>query len=304
MDRPVALLGARSNIGIRPYDDGVARHLDRAADVLRERDLVRRLSAVDMGDVVPPPYRDYIRPANRARNESEVIVYSRSLGARVAEAMRYRRFAMVVGGDCSVVLGCLLGARKAGRPVGLAYVDAHADFATPSESKTGSVASMSLALATGRGDTPLARLGGHTSLVDGGHVALVGRRDAKDSSYSSAALAASPILDLPDAELLARASSDLATSVLARVAGPAVRGFWIHLDVDVINPAVMSAVDSPEPGGLMPDELVQLLGPLVRHPQALGLDVAIYDPALDPDRSCARRLVAFLANLLTPPAIA
>lgn len=298
MDRPVALLGARSNIGIRPYDDGVARHLDRAADVLRERDLVRRLSAVDMGDVVPPPYRDYIRPANRARNESEVIVYSRSLGARVAEAMRYRRFAMVVGGDCSVVLGCLLGARKAGRPVGLVYVDAHADFATPAESKTGSVASMSLALATGRGDTPLARLGGHTSLVDSGHVALVGRRDAKDSSYSSAALAASPILDLPDSELLARASSDLATSVLARVAGPAVRGFWIHLDVDVINPAVMSAVDSPEPGGLMPDELVQLLGPLVRHPQALGLDVAIYDPALDPDRSCARRLVAFLATLV------
>jgi len=46
---------------------------------------------------------------------------------------------------------------------------------------------------------------------------------------------------------------------------------------------------------------VQLLGPLVRHPQALGLNVAIYDPALDPDRSCARRLVAFLANLIAPP---
>jgi arginase len=303
MDRPVALLGARSSIGIRPYDDGVARHLDRAADVLRERDLVRRLSAVDMGDVVPPPYRDYVRPANRARNESEVIVYSRSLGARVADAMRYRRFTVVIGGDCSVVLGCLLGARKAGRPVGLVYVDAHADYATPAESKTGSVASMSLALATGRGDTPLARLAGHTSLVDSGHVTLIGRRDAADSSYGSAALAASPILDLPDSELLVRRSSDLVTSVLARVAGPAVRGFWIHLDVDVINPAVMSAVDSPEPGGLMPDELVQLLGPLVRHPQALGLDVAIYDPALDPDRSCARRLVALLANLLGQPEV-
>jgi arginase len=302
MDRPVALLGARSSIGIRPYDDGVARHLDRAADVLRERDLVRRLSAVDMGDVVPPPYRDYVRPANRARNESEVIVYSRSLGARVADAMRYRRFTVVIGGDCSVVLGCLLGARKAGRPVGLVYVDAHADYATPAESKTGSVASMSLALATGRGDTPLARLAGHTSLVDSGHVTLIGRRDAADSSYGSAALAASPILDLPDSELVRR-SSDLVTSVLARVAGPAVRGFWIHLDVDVINPAVMSAVDSPEPGGLMPDELVQLLGPLVRHPQALGLDVAIYDPALDPDRSCARRLVALLANLLGQPEV-
>jgi len=301
MDRPVAVLGARSSIGIRPYDDGAVRHLDRAADVLRGRDLVRRLAALDMGDVVPPPYRDFVRPANRARNESEVIVFSRSLGARVAEAMRYRRFTVVIGGDCSVVLGCLLGARKTGRPVGLVYVDAHADFATPLESKTGSVASMSLALATGRGDTPLARLAGHTSLVDSGHVALVGRRDAADNSYGAAALATSPILDLPDSELLVRASSDLAAAVLARVTGPDLRGFWIHLDVDVMNPAVMPAVDSPEPGGLMPDELVQLLGPLVRHPQALGLNVAIYDPALDPDRSCARRLVAFLANLIAPP---
>ena len=158
--------------------------------------------------------------------------------------MRYRRFTVVIGGDCSVVLGCLLGARKTRRPVGLVYVDAHADFATALESKTGSVASMSLALATGRGDTPLARLAGHTSLVDSGHVALLGRRDRTNDGSGDAALAASSILDLPDSELLVRPTSELAAAVLARVAGADVRGFWIHLDVDVINPAVMSAVDS------------------------------------------------------------
>ena len=49
----------------------------------------------------------------------------------------------------------------------------------------------------------------------------------------------------------------------------------------------------------MPDQLVNLLTPLVQHPQALGLDVSIYDPALDPDRSCARRLVKLLAALVT-----
>jgi len=38
--------------------------------------------------------------------------------------------------------------------------------------------------------------------------------------------------------------------------------------------------------------------PLVRHPLALGLDLSIYDPALDPDRSCARRLVTLLERLL------
>jgi len=299
MNRPIAVVGAPSNIGIRPYEDGIARHLDRAPGVLRERGLIRRLGAVDLGDVVPPPYCDYVRPPNRARNQEQVIAYSRSLTARVAAATRNGRFGLVLGGDCSIVLGCLLGARRtAGGPVGLAYVDAHADFATPEESRTGSVASMCLALASGRGDTPLARLAGRTSLVDGRHVALLGRRDAAKPWYGHAALAASPILDLSDDDLTSGSVRDVTRASLARVAAPDAQGFWIHLDVDAVNPAVMPAVDSPEPGGLLADELVALLAPLVSHPRALGLDVAIYDPALDADRSCARRLVSLLEALL------
>src|SRR4030095_6605913 len=100
------------------------------------------------------------------------------------------------------VLGGLLGARRAvGGAVGLAYVDAHADFATPEESQTGSVASMCLALSVGRGDTPLARLAGDGPLVNEENVALLGRRDAAEPWYGHAALAASQILDLSDAAL-------------------------------------------------------------------------------------------------------
>ena len=137
MDRRIAIVGAPSNIGIRPYDDGVARHLDRAPAVLRERGLARRLGADDFGDVVPEPYVDYQRPFDRPRNERQVLDYSRRLGDVVAAAVAQGRFALVLGGDCSIVLGSLLGARRAlGRPIGLAYVDAHADFATAGESAT------------------------------------------------------------------------------------------------------------------------------------------------------------------------
>jgi arginase len=299
MTRSIAVVGAPSSIGIRPYNDGEMRHLDRAPGVLPERGLIARLGAVDLGDVGPPPYRDFVRPSNRARNEEEVIVYSRAVAERVAAATRGRRFTVVLGGDCSIVLGCLLGARRtAGGPVGLAYLDAHADFATPEESTTGSVASMCLGLATGRGNTPLARLAGRKPLVDGRYAVLVGRRDAAAAWHNHAALSASSILDLPDTELMARTADDVASAALARIASADVGGFWIHLDVDVVNPAVMPAVDSPEAGGLMPGELVTLLTPLVRHPHARGLNVAIYDPALDADRSCARQLVSLLEKLL------
>ena len=90
-------------------------------------------------------------------------------------------------------------------------------------------------------------------------------------------------------------------AALQRLERPPLDGFWIHVDADVLDPRVMPAVDSPEPGGPDVDKLAALVAPLVRHPRALGLQLTIYDPALDADRSCARRLVAFLETVLANP---
>jgi arginase len=298
MNRPIAFVGAASSIGIRPYESGEVRHLDRAPAVYRDLLVAERLGAVDLGDVVPPAYRDYVRPPGRARNEPEVAAYSAALGERVATAAEGGRFVLVLGGDCSIVLGALLGVRRAvGGDVGLVYVDGHADFATPQESQTGSVASMCLGLAVGRGDSPLARLAGPNVLVDGKDVALLGRRDAADPWYGHEALAASKILDLPDEALRARGLAAAAADALERLASPHLSGFWVHVDADVLNPIEMPAVDSPEPGGPTLDEIVDLLGPLVRHPRALGLELTIYDPALDVERTCAERLVTLFETL-------
>jgi arginase family enzyme len=57
---------------------------------------------------------------------------------------------------------------------GLVYIDAHADLAAAEESTTGSAASMCLALAVGRGASPLAHPGGEAPLVSGGDVVLIG----------------------------------------------------------------------------------------------------------------------------------
>jgi arginase len=66
----------------------------------------------------------------------------------------------------------------------------------------------------------------------------------------------------------------------------------------VLDPAVMPAVDSPEPGGPDLSQLADLLAPLVRHPRALGMELTIYDPMLDPDEACGRRLVGLLEAIL------
>ena len=300
MNRPIAIVGAPSSIGIRPYDDGRARHLDQAPRALRDLGLVERLRARDLGDVAALPYRDFVRPAGKPRNEEAVADYCRTLAERVAAAAKGDRFVLVLGGDCSIVLGCLLGLRR-GVPgaLGLAYVDAHADFAVPSVSRTGSAASMCLALAVGRGDTPLARLAGDDPLVREEDVTVIGRRDqAEEPLYGPHVLGNSAIQDLPHHLVRSDGPTRTARAALTRLGGPGLSGFWIHMDADVLDPGVMPAVDTPERDGLGIDELAELLAPLVEHPRALGLELTIYDPALDPDGACAVRLAALLERLL------
>ena len=88
-----------------------------------------------------------------------------------------------------------------------------------------------------------------------------------------------------------------ARAALDRLVRPGLDGFWIHVDADVLDASVMAAVDSPEPDGPDISQLSELVAPLVQDPAALGMQLTIYDPGLDPDRSCGRRLVTLLENL-------
>jgi arginase len=300
MGDSITLVGAPSNIGIKPYDDGTPRRLDLAPAVLRDLDLVARLSARDAGNVPPPPYLDMVRPVGRPRNERGVVEYSYALADHVASALSDGSFTLVLGGDCSIVLGCLLGARAArDEPIGLVYIDAHSDFATTQESITGSPAAMCAAMAVGRGDSALARLGSGGPLVDESSAVMIGRRDdAYGDAYGIAALRASRILDLSNEYVRARGAGAAAAAALAHVARSGAERFWIHVDADVLDPAVMPAVDSPEPDGLSADTLAELLVPLASSPGAIGLELTIYDPQLDPDRRAAHVLVGLLERVL------
>ncbi len=301
LDRAIGLIGAPSSIGIRPYDNGTPRRVDLAPGVLRDLGLAGRLQAHDRGDLIPPAYRDLVRPPGGVRNEAEVESYSRALAARTESVVAAGSFALVLGGDCSVALGGMLGARRAVRgAIGLVYADGHADFGTPAESLSGSVASMCLGMAVGRVESPLARLWDSGPLVAPEHVVLAGRRDIDEPWYGHEALGCSRVLDLPYAAIVDMGHAVAAAAVLERVACRELAGFWVHLDVDVMDPSVMPAVDSPTPDGPGLAELQELLCPIVRHPKALGMDVSIYDPALDHDRSAGARLATFLEGLLTP----
>jgi arginase len=85
---------------------------------------------------------------------------------------------------------------------------------------------------------------------------------------------------------------------LEREDGPA--GFWIHLDVDVLDDAIMPAVDYRLPDGLSWAELTAILRAAVASGRAAGLEVTIFNPTLDTDDRIARALVNTLVAGLSP----
>lgn len=293
--RRVAILGAPSNLGLKPSDDsGEARGVDRTPRVLRELGLADRLQARDLGDVIAPPYRDFVRPPGGTRNEAEIVAYSHALADAIRTNARDGELLLILGGDCSILLGTLLGCG----PCGLVFLDGHCDFATPAISSTGGAAGMDLAFAVGRGGNRLARLG--EPLIAEEHVAVLGRKDLADEPYYGAdSMRHSAVLDLPWETIARRGVAAVASEALARV-GNVGRGFVVHVDADILDPAVMPAVDSPEPGGMSLEILGELLAILTRHPRALALQLTVYDPRLDPDRECARRLVDCVNFSLRP----
>jgi arginase len=64
----------------------------------------------------------------------------------------------------------------------------------------------------------------------------------------------------------------------------------VHLDVDILDPEVMPAVDSPDPGGVTMEELEIVVGRLLSDPAAVGIDICVFDPDLDPRGTYARDL--------------
>jgi arginase len=73
--------------------------------------------------------------------------------------------------------------------------------------------------------------------------------------------------------------------------------YWVHVDADVLDSALVPAVDSPALDGLTFDELSALLRLLLTG-EAIGMQVTVFDPDLDPDGSQARALTDCLVSAL------
>jgi arginase len=279
----ISLLSAPTNLGLRPPVATAAPGCAKAPEVLRAAGLYARIDAADAGLVACPRYVDDAVPG-QLRNQDAILDYSTRLADRVGALIESGRQPLVLGGDCSLLLGVGLALRRAGR-YGLVHVDGHTDFRHPGNSANcASLAGEDLAAAVGLHWPDVSLLGGSRHF-DPADVVQVGCRDDDAALDEARALLG---LVVPSSQL--RTDGVAAAGPILDVVGRAgLDGYWLHVDIDVLDDSVMPAVDSPSPGGLLPGELIVLLRALA--PGAVGAHVGIYDPDLDPSGSAAQVVV-------------
>lgn len=269
--------------------------IDMAPQAMLRAGLAKTPAGRDTVSLPPADWRPE-RSTDGVLNPLQVREYTLNLADTVHEAMRSGRVPIVLGGDCTILLGCLLGMRRT-RSARLFFLDGHMDFYAPEQSPTGETADMELGLAVGRGPEVLTEYGLGGPLVSENDTAVFGFRDeaiveaiggpnVRDSAMHCASLS--------DIRLGGFSNAVCGALAFLGESDP----FWLHVDLDVLNPWEMPAVDYPMADGLRWGELYGVIRRCAATERLAGLDVTIFNPTFDWDGSVAQTIARVLTAAL------
>ena len=172
---------------------------------------------------------------------------------------------VIASGDCTTALAIVAGLqRRALRQAqgdnapGVIWLDAHGDFHTPHTTRSGYFGGMALAMLVGRAGASLAQSIGLQPIAEDACI-LAGARDVDSGELRNFATSALRRVD------------DVAS--LADTALPA-SPWYVHLDVDVIDPSEVPPLRFPAPGGPSADTVATALRALAARGTIAALGLA------------------------------
>ena len=240
------------------------------------------MSVTDKGDVVAPipekkgagdPRKKYVKEIARVCNK----VYQTALESFDAGAMP-----IVLGGDHSLGAGSAAAAathvRKSGKPLGLIWVDAHADMNNPGSSESGNVHGMPLAALLGSEPAELANFVSQPPAVLAKHTVLVGIRNLDDVEKSLVRGSRVHVFTMKDIDRLG--IGEVMERAIA-IATKGTGGFHVSYDLDVCDPLVAPGVGTPVKGGLSYREAHVVMESVAESGKLTSLDLVEVNPTLD-----------------------
>jgi arginase len=203
----------------------------------------------------------------------------RAQEAAVRAARERGAFPLVLAGGCISATGTVAGCGADGA----VWLDAHADFDTPTDNVSGSMDVMALSILCGSAwPAQHATIPNAVALPED-RVALLGVRDLAD--YQRDRLAASALRTAPG-------SFDAWSATAAITALP--QRLYLHVDLDVLDTSVGHANRYAAPGGPSLPTVLAAIDATFDHATVLAAALTAYEPSADRDGSilAAARTIA------------
>ncbi len=208
---------------------------------------------------VPEPFAELTPGLPTGSTQERMAHLYRALAAEVARRDR----PIVYAGDCVAIIGVLAGLQRKGTDPTLVFFDAHGDFNTWDTTPSGFLGGMPVAMATGRGEQTIVE-GAGMQVIPDGRVLHVGARDldpGEDEALASSGITVMTVDELADAE---------------PPAGP----LYVHVDVDVVDPTELPAVNYPAPNGPSLRDTTEVLVQLAATGRVAAFSVSAWNPSL------------------------
>jgi arginase len=174
---------------------------------------------------------------------------------------------VMIGGDCGIAVPAVERAAGHHEKLAVVWFDAHPDLHTPASSESGAFSGMALRAVLGDVPAPLGLAPG-TVLAE--RVVLVGARDydpAEEDAVATIGIGVRDAGDLADGQALADA-----------VAATGADAVYVHVDLDVLDPAHISGVTAPVPFGISGAELVAAIAALRSRLPLAGASISGFAP--------------------------
>jgi len=209
----------------------------------------------------------------------------RALADTVRDVVAVERFPLILAGNCGSALGTVSGLRSAtphdSSPVGVIWLDAHADFNTPDTTTSGFLDGTALATLTGQCWHALTSTISGFRPVSDAHVVLVGARDIDPAEELR--LARSHVIRVEAARLRVEGAGSAGAlhDALTELARRNVARMYLHIDLDVHDPADVQANQYAAPGGLAPSTVRDLVTVVAGRFEIVAAAMTAYDPTCD-----------------------
>lgn len=207
---------------------------------------------------------------------------NRLIAVEVRAAVEAGRFPLVLSGNCNAAIGTVAGLRA--DPLGVIWFDAHGDFNTPETTTSGFFDGMGLATLAGLCWKNLAASVDRFAPVPGENIIHVGSRDVSDVELANMRRVGVQVCTASEIR-----SNDLSASLQKQIPKLAERvaNVYVHVDLDVLDPADVHANGFSPHGGLSVVMVGEMLRSLKASFQIAALSIASYDPSWDPESRAA-----------------